>query len=211
MTGSGSRSTSHRPADDRLRLTLYELLHDRAENERKWQFRRLAAGHLVIGAIVAYAFVFEQWRFIALTPILYGVVVMDGLKYGVRMLYLQQQLVALEAKLADREPLFEWVTEYGFFGAGRRVEFEDVDLNRIPELAQAGLIGAIYVSLVAVSILAWTPLDDATSLLGVRVTSGVLLVGYGTFTLLFAAILLVGYLHYRRVQSRIEEIVASDG
>lgn len=187
-------------------MDLYELLHDRAETERRWQFWRLAAGHIAIGLVVAYALVFERWRLVSLTPILYGIVVLDGLKYAVRMLYLQQQLVALEAKLADREPLFEWVTRYGFFGSGRRIEVEDVDLNRVPELAQVGLIGTVYASLIVISLLAWRPLEDAPPLFGFRVTRELLLVGYGTFTVLLAVIVFVGYLHYRRVRGRVERI-----
>lgn len=201
MAGSNSDSTGL--ADDELRMRLYELLHDRARTERKWQFWRLAAGHLVIGVIVAYAFLFDRWRFVALTPILYGVVVMDGLKYSVRLLYLQRHLVALEAELAEREPLFEWVSEYGFFGPGRRVPVEDIDLNRIPEFAQVALIGAIYVTLIVASLLVWRPVRPAAATSGFLTTRGHLLVSYGLFTLLFAAVVYVGYVHYRRVQAEI--------
>lgn len=187
--------------DDDLRMRLYEVLHDRARTERKWQFWRLAAGHLVIGVIVAYAFVFERWRFVALTPILYGVVVMDALKYSVRLLHVQRHLVAVERELAEREPLFGWVGEYGFFGPGRRVSVEGVDLNKIPDIAQFGLIGSIYVVLVAVSLVVWTPPAGSTDAL--QVTRGFLALGYGTFTLLFAVVVYVGYVHYRRVRAEV--------
>lgn len=188
--------------DDELRIRLYELLHDRARTERKWQFWRLAAGHLVVGVILAYAFVFERWRFIALTPVLYGIVVMDGLKYSIRLLYLQRHLVALESKLAEREPLFEWVTEYGFFGAGRRVPVEDIDLNRIPEFAQVVLIGTIYLTLIVASLLVWTPLESAATG-NFPITREVLLVNYGMFSLLLGMVGYVGYVHYRRVRADI--------
>lgn len=184
---------------DELRMRLYELLHDRARTERKWQFWRLAAGHLVVGVILVYAFVFGRWRFVALTPVLYGIVVMDGLKYSVRLLYLQRHLVALETELAEREPLFEWVSEYGFFGGGRRVPVEDVDLNRIPELAQVVLIGTIYFVLIGASLLVWTPLESAATS-SFRITRGLLLVNYGMFSLLFGLVVYVGYVHYHRVR-----------
>ena len=191
--------------DDDLRMRLYEVLHERARTERKWQFWRLAAGHLVIGVIVAYAFVFGRWRFVALTPILYGIVVMDALKYSVRLLHVQRHLVAVERALGERDPLFGWVDEYGFFGAGRRVSVEGVDLNKIPEVAQFALIGSIYLALVAVSLVVWTPLDDpagpASSFL---VGRGHLVVSYTLFSVLFAVVVYVGYVHYRRVRDAVQ-------
>jgi len=193
--------------DDELRLRLYEVLHDRARTERKWQFWRLAAGHLVIGVIVAYAFVFGRWRFVALTPILYGIVVMDALKYSVRLLHVQRHMVAVERALGERDPLFGWVDEYGFFGDGRRVSVEGVDLNKIPEVAQFALIGSIYLALVAVSLVVWTPLDDAGTAgpaSSVLVGRGHLLVSYGLFSVLFAVVVYVGYVHYRRVRDAVE-------
>ncbi len=188
---------------DDLRMRLYEVLHERARTERKWQFWRLAVGHVVIGVIVAYAFASGRWRFIALTPVLYGIVVMDALKYSVRLLHVQQHLVAVERTLAEHEPLFGWVDDYGFFGSGRRVSLEGVDLNKIPEIAQFALIGTIYLALVAISLLVWTPPDSAGPAGGIRVTRGYLAVSYGTFTLLFAVVVYVGYVHYRRVQGAV--------
>jgi|GEM_PF-2486324 len=191
--------------DDDLRMRLYEVLHERARTERKWQFWRLAAGHLVIGVIVAYAFVFGRWRFVALTPILYGIVVMDALKYSVRLLHVQRHLVAVERALGERDPLFGWVDEYGFFGAGRRVSVEGVDLNKIPEVAQFALIGSIYLALVAVSLVVWTPLDDPTGpASSFLVGRGHLVVSYTLFSVLFAVVVYVGYVHYRRVRDAVQ-------
>lgn len=206
MTDTDENGSGTPPTDDRLRMDLYELLHHRAETERKWQFWRLAAGHAVVGVILAYAFVFGRWEFVALTPILYGVVVIDGLKFGVRMLYLQQHLVELESKLSGRDPLFSWVTRYGFFGAGREVSVEDVDLNRIPELAQFLLIATIYGGLIVVSLAAWDADAGVQTTVGVAVTRDLLLLGYASFTALFGAIVLVGYFHYRRVERRVAEV-----
>lgn len=194
--------TEASPPTDRLRMDLYRLLHDRAESERKWQFWRLAAGHLVVGTVLAYAFATRRWRFLALTPVLYGVVVIDGLKYGIRMLYLQERLVDVETRLADRDPAFDWVSEYGFFGAGREVRVDDVDLNKVPEMAQFVLIATIYLGLVAAALLAWGD-DPAPGAPGVPVSRALLALGYASFTAVFALIVGVGYLHYRRVQRRI--------
>jgi hypothetical protein len=191
-----------RVADDRLRLDLYELYHERAERTRRWQFLRLGAGHLVVGTILAYAFVFDGWRFVALTPVLYGIVVMDALKYSVRLLYLERQLVALEAKLQRREPLFDWATEFGFFGEGDAVEVGGVDLTVIPETTQYVLILSIYVVLVAGSLVAWQPLDSATPGVTVELLAG----SYAVFSLLFATIIAVGYAHYQRVSGEIESL-----
>jgi hypothetical protein len=204
-TAPGDDPDPTAPGDDDLRMRLYELLHERARTERKWQFWRLAAGHLVIGVIVAYAFVFGRWRFVALTPILYGIVVMDALKYSVRLLHVQRHLVAVERELGEREPLFGWVDEYGFFGAGRRVSVEGVDLNKIPEVAQFALIGSIYLALVAVSLVVWTPLDGASGAAdSFLVGRGHLVVSYGLFSLLFAVVVYVGYVHYRRVRDAVQ-------
>lgn len=191
---------------NQLKIRLYELLHERAEHERRWQFRRLAAGHLVVGVILAYAFVFGAWRFVALTPILYGIVVLDGLRSAVRMLYLQQQLVEVESQLAADEPLFKWVSQYGLFGTGRRLEVWGVDLNTIPETAQYALILSIYLGLIAAALMTWMPFGAGASVAG-GVGRTLLLIAYATFTALLASILFVSYLHYQRVQDRIEEIL----
>lgn len=204
MPGGTSQPTNL--PDDELRMRLYELLNERARTERKWQFWRLAAGHLVIGVIVAYVFLFEQWRLVALTPILYGIVVMDGLKYSIRLLYLQRHLVALETELADREPLFEWVSTYGFFGSGQRIPVEDFDLNRIPELAQMSLIGTIYLTLIAASLLVWSSPNSGSAF---GVTRELLLLSYGSFSLLVAVFVYIGYVHYRRVQGEIRADVGT--
>lgn len=193
---------------NQLKLRLYELLHERAEHERRWQFRRLAAGHLVVGVILAYAFVYGAWRFVALTPILYGVVVLDGLRSAVRMLYLQQQLVEVEAELAVDEPLFDWVSEYGLFGAGRRLEVWGVDLNTIPETAQYVLILSIYLGLIAAALMTWTPFGPGSTVAG-GTGRTLLVIAYGTFTLMLGAILFVSYLHYQRVNDRIGEILGT--
>jgi hypothetical protein len=201
--GRDRRPDGGATTDDRLRMDLYELLHDRAERERRWQFWRLAAGHLVVGVILAYAFVSSELRFVALTPILYGIVVMDGLKTSVRMLYIQQQLAELEAKLAAREPLFRWAVDYGYFGRDQRIEIEGVDLNTVPETAQYVLIVSIYLALVAASLVTWRPLDAGSAGVAVGVSRSLLLLGYGTFTVLFGVIVGVGYLHYDRVRERV--------
>lgn len=194
-------------SDDRLRMDVYELLHERAETERRWQFWRLAAGHAIVATIILYALVTRNLRFVALTPILYGIVVLDGLKTSVRMLYLQQQLVELEAKLAEREPLVNWVSDYGFFGREKRIEVSGVDLNSVPETAQYALILFIYLSLIAVSLLTWRPLDTAGSGSVVPASRTLLVVGYATFSVLLAVIIGVGYLHYKRVRDRIAAVV----
>lgn len=191
---------------NQLKLRLYELLHERAEHERRWQFRRLAAGHLVVGVILAYAFVDGAWRFVALTPVLYGIVVLDGLRSAVRMLYLQQQLVEVETELAADEPLFEWVTQYGLFGSGRRLTVWGVDLNTIPETAQYVLILSIYLGLIAAALMTWTPLGAGSGASGAAGRT-LLLIAYVTFSVLLVAILFVSYLHYRRVSDRISSII----
>lgn len=207
MSEGDPRSSGGEPGADRLRMDLYELLHDRAEKERRWQLFRLAAGHVVVGVILAYAFIFDAGRFISLTPVLYGIVVMDGLRSSVRMLYLQQQLAELESRLAEREPLFNWVTQYGFFGTGRGVDVWDVDLNTVPETAQYVLILSIYAALILASLVAWTPPSAGAD--GFAVTRELLVLSYATFTVLFAVIVAVAYIHYRRVRDRIAQLAAA--
>lgn len=188
-------------ATENLQWSLYELLTERAEHERRWQFRRLAAGHAVVLGLVAGALLWQTPRYVALTPILYGIVVLDGLQFSVRRLYLQERLVDLEADLAEREPQATWVTDHGYFGRADTVEWNGVDLDRIPEFAQYGLIGAIYLGLVLVGVAAWRPLPDAGALL--PVTRGLLVLAYGVFTLLVVAIVLVARVHYHRVRRRV--------
>lgn len=206
MSSTDSPVDDADPSDDRLRLELYELLHDRDAQERKWQFWRLAAGHLVVGVILAYAFVSGTVQFLALTPILYGIVVMDALQTSVRRLYLQQRLAEIEAKLTEREPLFDWVARYGVLGDGNRIEVWDLDLNTVPETAQYVLVLTIYVVLVGASLVTWSPLDGASAPGGLGVTRGLLLLGYATFSVLVAVIVGVGYVHYSRVSERLDAV-----
>lgn len=188
-------------ATEDVQWSLYELLTDRAEHERRWQFVRLAAGHAVVLGIAAIAVAWQAPRYVALTPVLYGIVVLDGLQFSVRRLYLQERLVELEADLAAREPRATWVTDHGVFGRADTVEWEGVDLDRVPEFAQYGLIAAIYLGLVLVGVAAWRPLPDAGALL--PVTRGLLGLAYGVFTLLVVAIVLVARIHYHRVRRRV--------
>lgn len=209
MPDHGPESPDRSVSTDRLRMDLYELLHERAETERQWQFWRLAAGHAVVGAILGYAILFENWRFVSLTPVLYGIVVLDGLKTSIRMLYLQRQLVELEGKLSAREPLFDWVSQYGLFGPGRRLELWEVDVNSVPETAQYALILSVYLGLIVVSLITWTPLSEESGAVGIPVTRSLLLVSYATFTLLLAVIVFVGYLHFKRVRDQITDRIGS--
>jgi hypothetical protein len=204
MSGASADQGSDDGAESDLQLALYERFTERAAAERRWQFVRLAAGHAVVGTIVAYAVLFDAPRYVALAPILYGIVVLDALKYSVRRLYLQERLADLETELAAREPLATWVTDHGFFGRADTVEWAGIDLDRVPELAQYALVGAIYLGLVAVGLVAWRPLPADGAVL--PVTRGLLAVSYGTFTLLVLGIVLVARVHYHRVRRRFADM-----
>lgn len=192
---------------DELRVRLYETLHDQVERERQWRLKRMTRGMAIIAGIVAVALVVDL-RFLSLTPVIYGVVVMDGLKSSVELLYLERHMGRLEAELREREPLFNWVTRYGTFGPGKRLEMYDVDLNVIPNTALTTLLVAVYFALVAVSLQTWTPLAGAANASG-ALTRTTLLVMYAVFTVVFLGIVGVGYLHFQRVER--ESLAAADG
>lgn len=183
---------------DDLRIELYGLLMRRAENERRWRLVRLAGGFAVIGLVLGYALVFDDLRFVSVTPILYGVVVMAGLRSSIEILYLTRHLVRIEDVLAEREPLFRWVSAYGVFGDGQALYLAEVDLNVIPDTALYTLVVAVYFVLVGLGLAAWTPLPGASGGL-VPVTRGTLLLSYVLFSAVFLAIVVVAYLHYRRL------------
>lgn len=199
-TDGGSRDELPR---DELRLRLYELLENRLEKERQWRLVRTAGGGVVIGGILVFAMMTDQLRLIALTPILFGIAVMAGLKSTVDMLYLQRNMVRLERELQEREPLFSWMSDYGVFGGAQAIEFEEVDLNVIPNTALGVMILAIYLVLMVMGYWSWTPLADSSIGLGGNVGRGLLIVGYVTFTVLVAVIGIVGYLHYRRLSDEL--------
>lgn len=184
---------------DELRLRLYEILENRLEKERQWRLVRTAGGGMVIGGIIAFAILTDQLQFIALTPVLFGIAVMAGLKSTVDMLYLQRHMVRLERQFQEREPIFSWMSDYGVFGGAQSIEFEEVDLNVIPNTALAVMIVAIYLALMVIGYWSWTPINDSSIGLGGAVGQGLLIVGYVTFTILVAVIGVVGYLHYRRL------------
>lgn len=195
-TDGGSRDDL--PGDE-LRLRLYELLEHRLEKERQWRLVRTAGGGAVIGGILAFALLTDQFRLIALTPVLFGIAVMAGLKSTVDMLYLQRHMVRLERELQNREPLFSWMSDYGVFGGAQAIEFEGVDLNTIPNTALAAMVVAIYFVLLVIGYWSWSPLADSSIGVGGAVGRGLLVIGYVTFTLLVGVIGAVGYLHYRRI------------
>ena len=202
MSGDGG-SSDQLPRDE-LRLRLYEVLEHRLEKERQWRLIRTAGGGAVIGGIVGFALLTDQLQIIALTPVLFGIAVMAGLKSTVDMLYLQRHMVQLEREFQDREPLFAWMSDYGVFGGAQAIEFEEVDLNVIPNTALAVLIGSIYVVLMVIGYWTWAPIQDSAVFLGGSIGRGVLVVGYVTFTALVLVIVVVGYLHYQRLSTQLE-------
>lgn len=200
---SADGASADRLPRDELRLRLYELLEHRLEKERQWRLVRTAGGGVVIGGIIGFALLTEQLQIIALTPVLFGIAVMAGLKSTVDMLYLQRHMVQLEREFQDREPLFAWMSDYGVFGGAQAIEFEEVDLNVIPNTALAVLIASIYVILMVIGYWTWAPITDSSVFLGGSIGRGILVIGYVTFTALVVVIAVVGYLHYQRISNQL--------
>lgn len=190
--------------DDELRVRLYELLYRQVENERRWRLLRLVGGFAVIGIVLGYAFAFDQLRFIAVTPLLYGIVLMAGLRSSIEILYLHSHLIRIEEALESTEPLFHWVSRYGTFGEGQALEVAEIDLNIIPNTALYTLAVVIYFVLAVLGLRTWTPLRSASTL-GGSITQGVLAVGYVLFTVVFLAIIVVGYLHFQRIKDEVSD------
>lgn len=188
--------------DEEPKLRLYELLHRQVEHERRWRLVRTGGGMALIGAVFGYAVLFDRLRFLSVTPVLYGVVMMAALRSSVEILYLHRHMVRIEGALRDREPLFRWVTDYGTFGDGQSLCVWDVDVNLVPRTALVTLIGAIYFVLVGVSLATWEPLPGEAA--GVRITTELLVLNYVVFTVTFAAIAAVGYLHFQRLQAEVD-------
>jgi hypothetical protein len=183
-----------------LRVRLYELLHRKLERERTSRMTRATRGGLLVAVVFGYAVVSGDLRFIALTPVLYGVVAMDGLKSTVKILYLNRHLVRVEDEIGEQEPLYDWASRHGVFGDLPRIEVADFDLNEIPTIALVVSVAAGYVGLVVLSVRTWTA-DGAGSL---PVSLDVLLVGYGVLTLVLFVISGVGYLHLQRLSREID-------
>jgi hypothetical protein len=181
-----------------LQLRQYELLQHRADRERQWRLVRMTGGTGVTAAVIAYAVAVGELAFVAVTPILYGITMMAGLRSTVEILYLDRQMIRLESKLRATEEEFSWVTEYGPFGDGQALYAGGVDLNGIPRTALAVLLAAAYFVLVVLGLATWDP--GATADGGVTVTTELLGVSYASFSLVFVAIAAVGALHYRRLQ-----------
>lgn len=191
------------PADrDELRLRLYESLERRVELEREARLRRLFWSGLAIVGLLGYAIAVGPPAVIALTPILFGLVVMDALRTTVTIWYLQRHLVQVEARLREREPLFSWVSRYGSLSGGRSLELSGVNLNEIPRIALYLLLVTVYLSLVALSLQVW-PAGGAGAAT-FDVSRSQLLVGYGLFTVVFGLIVAVTYLNFRRLRRSIE-------
>jgi hypothetical protein len=186
-----------------LRVRLYELLHRKLERERTSRMTRATRGGLLVAVVFGYAVVSGDPRFIALTPVLYGVVAMDGLKSTVKILYLQHHLARVEAGLGEAEPLYDWTSRHGVFGDVPRIEVADFDLNEIPTIALVVSVAAGYVGLVVLSVRAWTASPEASSVTP-PLSVEVLLVGYAVLTLVLLVISGVGYLHFQRLSRDFE-------
>jgi hypothetical protein len=190
------------PGGVELRLRLYELLHRKLERERTSRMTRATRGGLLVAVVFGYAAVSGDLRFIALTPVLYGVVAMDGLKSTVKILYLTHHLVRVETELGRREPLYDWASRHGVFGEVPRIEVADFDLNEIPTIALVVSVAAGYVGLVVLSVRTWT--SSAGPSVAPPVPLDLLLVGYGVLTLVLLVISGVGYLHLQRLTREID-------
>lgn len=180
-----------------VQLRGYELLQRRLERERQWRLVRLTGGTGVTAAVLAYAVAIGELSFVAVTPILYGVTIMAGLRSTVEILYLTRHAIRLESKLRATEPDFAWLSEYGPFGGGQALYAGGVDLNTIPRTALAVLLASAYFVLVVLGLGTWDPAATAGG--GVTVTTELLAVSYALFSLVFLAIVAVGGLHYRRI------------
>ncbi|MEF8776500.1 MAG: hypothetical protein V5A43_08365 [Haloarculaceae archaeon] len=192
------------PADrDELRLRLYESLERRVELERESRLRRLLWSGIAIVGLLGYAIAVGPAAVVALTPILFGLVVMDALRTTVTIWYLQRHLVQVEAELRDREPLFSWVSRYGSLSGGRSLELSGVNLNEIPRIALYVLLVTVYLALVALSLQVWPAGDAGAAAFAVSRTQ--LLVGYGLFTVVFGLIVAVVYLNFKRLRRSIAD------
>jgi hypothetical protein len=160
---------------------------------------RATRGGLLVAAVFGYAVVTGDLRFIALTPVLYGVVAMDGLKSTVKILYLNRHLVRVEDDLGDHEPLYDWASRHGVFGDLPRIEVADFDLNEIPTIALVVSVAAGYVGLVVLSVRTWTASRAGESGVAPPVPLDALLVGYAVLTLILLVISGVGYVHLQRL------------
>jgi hypothetical protein len=186
-----------------LRVRLYELLHRKLERERTSRMTRATRGGLLVALVFGVAIVSGDPRFVALTPVLYGVVAMDGLKSTVKILYLNHHLVRVEADLGEDEPLYDWTARHGLFGDVPRMEVADFDLNEIPTIALVVSVAAGYVGLVVVSVRTWTATGAGQAAVAPPVSLNLLLVGYGVLTAVLVVISGVGYLHLQRVSREI--------
>jgi hypothetical protein len=186
-----------------VQLRAYELLQRRLERERQWRLVRLTGGTGVTAAVVAYAIAIGELSFVAVTPVLYGVTIMAGLRSTVEILYLTRHGVRLESKLRAVEPEFAWLSKYGPFADGQALYADDVDLNTIPRTALAVLLASAYFVLIALGLATWDP--SATAGGGVTVTTELLAVSYALFSAVFLAVVAVGGLHYRRIDRELHD------
>ena len=192
-------------SSDELRLRLYELMHDKLETERASRMTRATRGGLLIALVFGYAAFSGDLRFIALTPILYGVVAMDVLRSTVKLLYLNRHLVRIEDELGEREPLYDWVTRNGTFGDVPRIEVSEFDLNEIPAIALIVSIVAGYAALIVLAVRTWTlPVGPTQRALAPPVPLEFLLFGYAVLTVFLVVISAVGYLHVQRLTQAVE-------
>jgi hypothetical protein len=189
---------------DELLVPLYESLEDRLELERRSRLQRLRWGGLGLVGILAYAIAIGPPATVALTPVLFGLLVMDALRTTVTIWYLQRHLIQVEAALREREPLFSWVSRYGSLSGGRSLVLSGVNLNEIPRIALYVLLVTVYLSLVVLSLRVW-PTGGAEAAVG-GVTRQQLVVGYALFTLVFGLIVTVVFLNFRRLRRSIEDL-----
>lgn len=199
--GHGGTNASGR---DERQLRLYESLERRVDRERRSRLQRLRWGGLGVVALLGYAVAVGPPAVVALTPIFFGLLVMDALRTTVTIWYLQRHLIQVETALREREPLFAWVSRYGSLSGGRALELGGVNLNEIPRIALYLLLVTVYLALVVLSIRVWP--TDPTSELARAVSRDQLLVAYGSFSVAFALIVGVVYLNFRRLRRSVDDL-----
>lgn len=174
-------------------LLLYGVLRDEIRARISSQQRSLLSGLSLIGVVLAYALLSGEFVFLAVIPILIGVLTVHTIQQLNGILYVARHLARIEREYVEDHPLFEWELRYGMVGTDREMRQWGINWTHVPQAIVLVLAGLGYVGTVYAAYAVWPP--QGVDILTIGLTRGGLLAIYVLVTVLVGVAGYSFYLH----------------
>lgn len=191
VADSPTGESAEDPPEGDPHLLLYNLLFNEIKTRISHHYQSLLTGLSIIGLVMAYALLTGELVFLAVIPVIIGVLFVQSIRHLNSILWSARHLNEIEDGYSDEHPLFVWESNYGMTGSERAIVRGGINWSLLP----AGIMyvfGALgYLGFAYVGYVVWPP--DGVDIIAVGLTRSGLLVIY---VLLTGLIGLVGYSHY---------------